>query len=1298
MRNCANLSIVLAGLVLGAGCQVDLGLPRDVRLTCSGDITCPSGYRCNASTELCVPTDREDLQPPVVKSASLSTALAGRDGAGFESVVLSLVVNEPLAGEPRVFFQDGETRRHFADFAPLDAPPDGGHAYQAIYAPTGEETQQTFALEAVLEDAVGNRFEGTLPASVGFDFELPDVVQSPAERAPTVALLPDPTQNPLAREVAQTTRTASQTTRVLVTFTVTEAVVEPVLQTSAETDLAFSLFGRSGNTWTFEVDWAQTSDAFEGTYELVARLTDEAGNQNEVPLSGAALRLDTVPPAPPAVDGPRTVRFVRAPWGRRDFPATATFALEGKPGAVAGEAWVLAFSTADAVTEIGRVRANTQGAFGGPDGTPPFTLATGDAKTVYLRVADAAGNPSTDGSDGGPATAVRDVVWIAGPGGKVAGDVLANPHGLDRAPYLARFRDQSGFTPIGGDALAAVDGTTLETTAGGSWWELDTQSKAIGSRTFHGMAYDPTSGRSYVAGGIRTATYGNPSCGSRVSPTFDFRSRGFERNWREPAVSGYSDAPAYGHTRLVYDGTRELLMMRGSNGQFSWDGTRWNAECVADACGEDTPALNFRNRLTYDPANQRVVLLAPLSGVVRVYHWDGSTWAQACTDAPCTDARPTGIPSAVAYDENLSETLLFGAGPDGRETWSWKGERWLQRCTEAPCAASRPPARAQAAMAFDRTASEMMLFGGNATGDACSFGRVNYAPPEEGPPEPPLADTWVFDGSTWTPKTPAESPPARYGHAMLYDGQRQRVILHGGTHCDCYAYDGQPSTYADVWAWNGTTWSRDALEAAPSDWYAGAPEGSSHHAMSTDPNHDRVVMVGGALGGGLWGWMRGQWYEREGAGQQNRDGAPMQSPTPVGAASPVGPVMAAGGDFDDYSLASPYTFVLEGDSWPPACGGDPCVSNPAPQRTLHAVASDGDDLILFGGTDWQPSGSPPTGGIHDGAKADTWRYAHGTGWLEQCTSAPCTDAVPPARSGHAMAYTGTPGRVLMFGGAQDMNGALADTWLWVDDHWEELTTAGDPEPRVGHRMLYDPSRERVILYGGTDDPGSVFVANAQGGYDEDAAQHLIPLAYDAVWEWQGGEWREVASVTPRPGDTPPGLRYYHGAAWAPTERGMLVYGGNTSPETHLFGVDTSTDGSGGTWLWRPGTEGRPALRFQPNLSLAGQALRDHLAAVEVRWHGSARSYDGGQEVSEPEFRMWDGRGWRRLPTAPCGDDCRAYDSTNDPRIASASVLRRYIEREHMRLVLSTAGTTENRFERARLETDYFEMRVWYRLP
>ena len=105
---------------------------------------------------------------------------------------------------------------------------------------------------------------------------------------------------------------------------------------------------------------------------------------------------------------------------------------------------------------------------------------------------------------------------------------------------------------------------------------------------------------------------------------------------------------------------------------------------------------------------------------------------------------------AMAYDAARGTTVMFGGqGLDGLlgDTWEWDGAVW-RRMTSA----TSPPARASHAMAYDAAHGQVVLFGGGGSD-----------------PLSDLDDTWVWDGSNWTQKSPANRPGGRAEHAMAYD-------------------------------------------------------------------------------------------------------------------------------------------------------------------------------------------------------------------------------------------------------------------------------------------------------------------------------------------------------------------------------------------------------------------------------------------------------------------------------------------------------------------------------------------------
>lgn len=136
------------------------------------------------------------------------------------------------------------------------------------------------------------------------------------------------------------------------------------------------------------------------------------------------------------------------------------------------------------------------------------------------------------------------------------------------------------------------------------------------------------------------------------------------------------------------------------------------------------------------------------------------------------DLMPSVKPSArflpaMAYDSQSYRTILFGGAPDigtfSYETWSYDSQTNTWTIMNPT---SNPSARLLHAMAYDSQSDRIILFGGRVS---VSYLGVN-------------GETWAYDynANVWTNRNPTYAPSARYGHAMAYDSQSDRVILFGG--------------------------------------------------------------------------------------------------------------------------------------------------------------------------------------------------------------------------------------------------------------------------------------------------------------------------------------------------------------------------------------------------------------------------------------------------------------------------------------------------------------------------------------
>jgi hypothetical protein len=149
---------------------------------------------------------------------------------------------------------------------------------------------------------------------------------------------------------------------------------------------------------------------------------------------------------------------------------------------------------------------------------------------------------------------------------------------------------------------------------------------------------------------------------------------------------------------------------------------------------------------------------------------------------------------AMVYDEARHQLLLFGGtgtegtspSADRNSTWRWDGSTWTRIATAGPSP------RNQAALTYDATRQRVVLFGGQ-TG---AFPNITV-----------LADTWEWDGNSWTQRA-TTGPSPRVHATIAFDRTRNRVVLFGG-------FNATTNTeLRDIWEWDGTAWQQSTSSAS----------------------------------------------------------------------------------------------------------------------------------------------------------------------------------------------------------------------------------------------------------------------------------------------------------------------------------------------------------------------------------------------------------------------------------------------------------------------------------------------------
>jgi Cep192 domain 4 len=299
---------------------------------------------------------------------------------------------------------------------------------------------------------------------------------------------------------------------------------------------------------------------------------------------------------------------------------------------------------------------------------------------------------------------------------------------------------------------------------------------------------------------------------------------------------------------------------------------------------------------------------------------------------------------------------------------------WTQVSTTGPAP------RESAYMAYDSGRSKTVLFGG---AEPAGTGKFD-------------ADTWEFDGTTWT-QIPVSGPPAGALGVMAYDSRRGVSVLFGG---------GDATTFLPpvTWEWNGATWSPRFTQHAP--------PARVWTAMSYDSLRHVMVLFGGA---GNQGLTFGDTWEYDGIDWRQVLTA-HSPPARYGdglAFDPVrGKTVLFGGHTDTGRVND--TWEYNGSDWTQIAAG-----NPPAVRFWHSMAYDAalGGVVVFGGDYFVPF-------ITLGPNNETWLY-DGTVWQQlQLTDNPSPRAMAP------MVYDSAHSYLVLFGGSLETSPdtALGDTW------------------------------------------------------------------------------------------------------------------------------------------------------------------------------------------------------------------------------------------------------------------------------
>lgn len=116
-------------------------------------------------------------------------------------------------------------------------------------------------------------------------------------------------------------------------------------------------------------------------------------------------------------------------------------------------------------------------------------------------------------------------------------------------------------------------------------------------------------------------------------------------------------------------------------------------------------------------------------------------------------------------------------------------------------------------------------------------------------------ETWTWDGSNWTKQVPQTAPSFRSGHALAYDSKHGQVVMFGGN-------NGGQLEFNETWTWDGSNWTQQ--------FPAASPPGRDGLAMAYDAAHAETVAFGGQIvtflqNGGFYSTLLNDTWEWDGS-------------------------------------------------------------------------------------------------------------------------------------------------------------------------------------------------------------------------------------------------------------------------------------------------------------------------------------------------------------------------------------------------------------------------------------------------
>ncbi|MEM7200656.1 MAG: kelch repeat-containing protein [Planctomycetota bacterium] len=430
-------------------------------------------------------------------------------------------------------------------------------------------------------------------------------------------------------------------------------------------------------------------------------------------------------------------------------------------------------------------------------------------------------------------------------------------------------------------------------------------------------------------------------------------------------------------------------------------------------------------------------------------------------------------------------------------------------------------------------------------------------------------EMWRYDGRTWSQVSGAMPPPRRNA-AMAYDSTRDKLVLFGGS--------ARGRGLDDTWEWDGVSWTQIVTTTSP--------PAIENLAMTYDAARREMVLLTSATPRTCptytWTWDGVTWSRLNVA-----NSPPVSESYGLTYDTRRQRVVLTGGLSCSGWIWPSETWEWDGARWLRVSTTDGPSNITWSERHGYVISIDRvtGDTATWDGSAWSripgPIGPASTFSVtYDAARQRVVAYQTAISEWDGTTWRTIYASPSPDADFSDIVHDAARGNNLLFSGDEFGRGPTYGTWTWDGTSWTEHRPSVQPVGRVSHAMACDSRRSRIVMFGGD--------------------------GYDDTWEWDGSLWIERM-----PSRRPSG-RSGHRMAYDPSRGRVVLYGGigpfgGASEETWEW------DGTNWTQLRPPQTPG-PRHSF----TMAYDPLIQRIVLA------------GGNATGDSW--QWDGANWSPLAT------------------------------------------------------------------